>query len=114
MSQWRLFPASVFGAVVAAAVAAVGCSSSTPVPEKAAMTPNPLLTPSTLPFQAPPWDKIKSTDFAPAFDEALAQHDKEIAAIAADPAEPTFDNVLVALEKSGQTLTRVQLDFNVV
>jgi peptidyl-dipeptidase Dcp len=95
----------------------MGAACSQPAPEKAAMkttSPNPLLTPSTLPFQAPPWDTIKSTDFAPAFDDAIARHDREIAAIAAEAAAPTFDNVLVALEKSGQTLTRVQLDFNVV
>src|SRR3954470_20368199 len=116
MSHWRV-TVSARGVLLAGAALAAGCSQSAPAPEKAAMnttTPNPLLTPSTLPFQAPPWDKIKSTDFAPAFDDAIAQHDREIAAIAADAAEPTFDNVLVALEKSGQTLTRVQLNFNVV
>jgi len=91
-----------------------GCSQPTPQPESSSARPNPLLAPSTLPFQAPPWDQIKSTDFAPAFDEGITQHAKEIAAIAADPAAPTFDNVFVALEKSGQTLSRVQLAFNVV
>jgi len=80
-----------------------GCSQPAPAPEPAAPAGNPLLAPSTLPFQAPPWDRIKSADFAPAFDEAIAQHDKEIAAIASDSAAPTFDNVFVALEKSGQT-----------
>jgi peptidyl-dipeptidase Dcp len=91
-----------------------GCSQPAPKPEAAAQGPNPLLAPSALPFQAPPWDRIKSADFAPAFDEAVAQHDKEISAIAADTAAPTFDNVFVALEKSGKTLSRVQLDFNTV
>ena len=73
---------------------------------------NPLLTASSLPFQAPPFDKIKDVHFAPAFDEAIKQHTVEIDAIANNPAAPTFENVLVALEKSGQTLTRVYLDFN--
>jgi peptidyl-dipeptidase Dcp len=91
-----------------------GCSQPEPKPESSATRPNPLLTASTLPFQAPPWDQIKSTDFSPAFDEGIAQHAREIAAIAADPAAPTFDNVFVALEKSGQTLSRVQLAFNTV
>ncbi|HEX5069455.1 MAG TPA: peptidyl-dipeptidase Dcp [Vicinamibacterales bacterium] len=91
-----------------------GCSQPAPAPEPAAPAGNPLLTASTLPFQAPPWDRIKSSDYAPAFDEAIAQHDREIAAIAADASAPTFENVFVALEKSGQTLSRVQLNFNTV
>ena len=91
-----------------------GCSQPSPKPEPAAPAGNALLAPSTLPFQAPPWDRIRSADFSPAFDDAIAQHDKEIAAIAADTAAPTFDNVFVALEKSGQTLSRVQLNFNTV
>jgi len=91
------------------------CSQPASKPDTApAPAGNPLLATSTLPFQAPPWDRIKSGDYSPAFDEAIAQHDKEIAAIAADTAPPTFDNVFVALEKSGQTLSRVQLNFNTV
>jgi peptidyl-dipeptidase Dcp len=108
----------VWAAVVIAGAAVMGtegCSQPAPTPETSATTgANPLLSPSTLPFQAPPWDKIKSAHFSPAFDDAIAQHDKEIAAIAADTTPPTFDNVFVALEKSGQTLSRVQLAFNTV
>ncbi len=73
---------------------------------------NPLLLPSSLPFQAPPFDKIKNTDFQPALEEGMRQHLTEANAIADDPAPPTFENTLVALENSGQTLTRVQLVFN--
>jgi peptidyl-dipeptidase Dcp len=73
---------------------------------------NPLLVPSTLPFQAPPFDKIKNADFRPALEEGMRQHLVEVTAIAEDPAPPTLENTLVALEKSGQTLTRVQLVFN--
>ena len=73
---------------------------------------NPLLTPSRLPFQAPPFDAIKDEDFAPAFAEGMRQQDTEVAAIANNPSAPTFDNTLVALERSGQTLSRVQMDFN--
>src|SRR4051812_22324993 len=113
----KSFGSGTSAVVFGAALIASGCGQATPKPENAAMKTtlsNPLLTASTLPFQAPPWDAIKSADFAPAFDDAIAQHDREIAAIAADTAAPTFENVLVALEKSGQTLSRVQLDFNVV
>jgi peptidyl-dipeptidase Dcp len=75
---------------------------------------NPLLAPSPLPFQAPPFDQIRDTDYAPAFEEAMRQHLVEVERIANDPAPPTFDNTLVALEKSGALLTRVALVFNAV
>ena len=105
---------SIVTAVLASTAALIlsACSGPTPASKETAPAGNPLLTPSPLPFQAPPWDKIKDSDFAPAFDEGIKQHDAEIAAIANDPAAPTFDNVLVALEKSGEALTRVQLAFN--
>ncbi|HEY6359031.1 MAG TPA: M3 family metallopeptidase, partial [Vicinamibacterales bacterium] len=73
---------------------------------------NPLLTPSALPFAAAPFDKIKDTDFAPAFEAGMREQIAEVEAIANNPSPPTFDNTLVALERSGQTLTRVQLVFN--
>ena len=73
---------------------------------------NPFYAPSTLPFQAPPFDKIKDTDYQPAFEAGMAQQLKEIQAIADDPAPPTFQNTFVALEKSGQLLTRVSAAFN--
>ena len=72
---------------------------------------NPLLVPSPLPFQAPPFDKIKDADFQPALEEGMRQHLAEANAIAENPAPATFENTLVALEKSGQTLTRVQMVF---
>src|SRR5512133_3817241 len=73
---------------------------------------NPLLAPSRLPFGAPPFDKIEDADFRPAFETAMKAHLDEVAAISANPAAPTFENTLVALEKSGQALTRVSLIFN--
>lgn len=73
---------------------------------------NPLLSPSPLPFQAPPFDKIKDSDFAPAFDAGMKEQLAEVSKIANDPAAPTFDNTIAALEKTGQTLNRVSLVFN--
>jgi peptidyl-dipeptidase Dcp len=73
---------------------------------------NPFYAPSTLPFQAPPFDKIKDTDYQPAIEAGIAQQLDEIRAIAENPAAPTFDNTLVALEKSGQLVTRANLVFN--
>ncbi|MGE5199577.1 MAG: dipeptidyl carboxypeptidase II, partial [Rhodospirillaceae bacterium] len=70
------------------------------------------MTPSSLPFEAPPFDKIQDGDFAPAFEAGIKRQLEEIAAIADDPAAPTFENTLVALERSGQLLRRVGLVFN--
>jgi len=73
---------------------------------------NPLLHPSPLPFQAPPFDKIKDGDFAPAFDAGMKEQLAEVKQIADDPTPPSFDNTIVALEKTGQALNRVSLVFN--
>jgi len=73
---------------------------------------NPFFAPSTLPFQAPPFDKIKDEDFQPAIEAGMAQQQAEIRAIADNPDAPTFDNTIVALEKSGQLLARVSEVFD--
>jgi peptidyl-dipeptidase Dcp len=73
---------------------------------------NPFAAPSTLPFQAPPFDRIKDADYEPAFEQAMADHLKEIEAIANDPAAPTFDNTIAAMEQSGRMLDRVSLAFS--
>lgn len=73
---------------------------------------NPLLVPSPLPFGAPPFDTIQDVDFAPAFQAGMQAELAEVAAIAGNPAPPTFENTLVALELSGQVLNRVSLIFN--
>ena len=69
---------------------------------------NPLLTSSELPYGAPPFSQIKSSDYLPAFEEGFKQHKKEIDAIASNPEEPNFANTIDALEKSGQLLARVE------
>jgi peptidyl-dipeptidase Dcp len=93
-----------------------GCPHATspvePVTTASPAPTNPVLAPSPLPFQMPQFDKITDADFAPAYDTALAEHTAEIAKIAHDPAPPTFDNTIVALERSGQSLTRVAMTFN--
>lgn len=72
---------------------------------------NPFFAPSPLPLHYPQFDKIRDSDFAPAFDRGMAEHLKEIDAIANDPAEPTFENTIVALERSGVVLERAQIVF---
>lgn len=75
---------------------------------------NPFLQPSTLPFEAPPFDKIQATDYQPAIEAGMKQHLAEVEKIAENPAPPTFDNTLVALERSGALLNRVQRAFSAV
>lgn len=73
---------------------------------------NPFYAKSALPFQAPPFDKIRDADYQPAIEAGIAEQRKEIEAIANDPAAPTFENTVVAMEKTGQLLTRVTLVFD--
>jgi peptidyl-dipeptidase Dcp len=75
---------------------------------------NPFAHDSTLPFHAPPFDKIKMSDYGPAFDEGMRVHLAEMQAIANDPAKPTFDNTIVKAEQSGMLLNRVaKVFFNI-
>ena len=73
---------------------------------------NPFYAPSTLPFQAPPFDKIKDGDYQPALEAGMAEQLKEVQAIAENPAAPTFENTVVAMEKTGDLLTRVSMAFS--
>lgn len=86
---------------------------ATPAPaQKNAKSDNPLVSESTLPYQMPPFDKIKSEHFSPAFAAALPEELKEVEAIANNNDEPTFENTIVALEKTGRTLLRVNNIFS--
>ena len=73
---------------------------------------NPLLVESTLPLHFPRFDQIHDADFLPAFEQGIAEHRKEIGAIAANPDKPTFDNTIVAMERAGRTLGRVESIFS--
>src|SRR5580700_4543746 len=75
---------------------------------------NPFYAPSTLPFHAPPFDRIKDEDYQPAIEAGMAEELSEIQAIADNPAAPTFENVLVAMEKGGQLLQRASETFEAV
>ncbi len=77
-------------------------------------TGNPLLHESTLPYEAPPFDKIEPSDFMPAFKAGMRRQLKAVKRIAANDAKPTFENTILALEKSGQLLTRVQNVFGIL
>ena len=73
---------------------------------------NPFYNASTLPFQAPPFDKITDADYQPAIEEGMRQQMAEIREIADNPEPATFENTYVAMEKSGAMLHRVMAAFD--
>ncbi len=79
--------------------------------QQAATQANPFFAESPLPLHYPQFDKIKDSDFAPAFDAGMAQQLKEVDAIANNKAAPTFENTLIALENSGAILDRATTVF---
>ena len=109
--------------LIAASLTLAACASA---PEKpavievpAAVEPapvvasNPLLTPSTLYLQAPPWNEIKDEHYQPALEEGMRQQTAEVRAIADNKDAPTFDNTIVAMERSGQLLSRARSAFSI-
>ena len=102
------------GAATSPAPTASAAPASSAAPVATAMTSNPFFTASTLPYQAPPFDKIHDGDYQPAIDEGMKQQLAEIEKIADNPDAPTFENTFVAMEKSGVMLYRVMAVFGAV
>ena len=90
-----------------AAPSANANSPGSSAPAVAAPSENPFLRPSTLPYEMPPFDKITDASYRPAFEAGMAEQRGQVAAIANDTAAPSFDNTIVALERSGRILYRV-------
>ena len=88
-------------------VLALACA----MPSAQAAPTNPFAVPSTLPYQAPRFDIIKDGDYQPAYEEAMKQQIAEIEKIANNPAAPTFDNTIAAMERCGRMLDRVNETF---
>src|SRR5215469_17218797 len=103
---------SVLTAAFATTALAAGKTPAAASPRTAAMADNPFAAPSTLPFHLPPFDRIHDGDFRPAFEAGMAEQLREVAAIAHNPAPPTFANTIVALERSGRLLQRVDTTFS--
>ncbi|HET7464351.1 MAG TPA: peptidyl-dipeptidase Dcp [Longimicrobium sp.] len=110
-------------AVAACAQTAVRAGSGAEVsaaPAQTAPTPsaaredNPFFTASTLPYHAPPFDRIRDEHYQPALEEGMRQQLAEIETIANQPSAPTFENTIVAMERSGQLLSRASAAFNAV
>ncbi|HEY1992559.1 MAG TPA: M3 family metallopeptidase, partial [Gammaproteobacteria bacterium] len=97
-----------------ASTAAAPAASTAPAPVPPMAKDNPFAKPSPLFMQAPQFDKIKDSDYQPAFEEGIKEQRVEVDAIANNPDKPTFENTIAALEKSGQLLNRVGLVFSAV
>jgi peptidyl-dipeptidase Dcp len=99
-------------ALLSACLLVLGCGPSEK--PKAPSRPNPFAHASTLPFQAPDFRNIRDSDYQPAIEEGMRRQMAEVLAIANQGAAPTFDNTIVALEKSGRMLDRVLETFYAV
>ncbi len=75
--------------------------------KKEKMAENPFLTPYNTPFDVPPFDKIDTTHYMPAFLEGMKRDSLEIDKITSNPEDPSFENTILALDRSGELLTRV-------
>ena len=80
--------------------------------DEAALADNPLLQDWDTPYGVPPFAQIEDADYMPAIDVAIAELEFEIEAIASNPDAPTFENTIVALDKSGATLSKVASVFS--
>jgi peptidyl-dipeptidase Dcp len=94
------------------ATASAGAPPPAVAPQPAVASPppartNPFFAASTLPYEAPPFDRIQDADYEPAFDEGMKQGLAEMRAIADNPEPPTFANTLEAMERSERMLERV-------
>jgi len=83
-------------------------SSAAVLPTQAFDGSNPFASPSTLLYQAPPFDRIKDSDFQPAMEEGMKRQLTEVEAIANSREAPTFANTVEAMERTGELLQRVQ------
>src|SRR5687768_2287958 len=104
----------IAGALVALSIAGPAAHPRARASQPAAAA-NPLVAPWAGPYGGvPPWDHARPENFPAALEAALEEQRREIAAIAADPSAPTFDNTIVAMQRGGQLYDRVVRMFSVV
>lgn len=98
----------ILSAAAAIFAAPVTNAQMTPVP---VMKVNPFLTDYNTPYDIPPFEKIEYSDYMPALKAGIARHNDEIKAIIENPDEPTFENTILAMDRSGKLLTNVVMVF---
>ena len=99
------------GATAAGLALAIAIGNAPTTAAQEEMADNPFFAESPLPHQLPPFDRIDDAHYAPAFERGMADQIAEIEAIAGASEPPTFENTIVALERSGQLLNRVAATF---
>src|SRR5207253_8325752 len=107
----RLASLGVLAASFSALALARGDGHGPKTARTSAMADNPFMQPGTLPFELPPFDRIRDSDYLPAFQAGMREQLTEVARIAHNPQPAAFDNTIVALERAGQLLQRVDAAF---
>jgi peptidyl-dipeptidase Dcp len=95
----------ILGMIVLAIMTFTQCTTNTPKND------NPFLSDYTTPFEVPPFDQIKKSHYIPAFEEGIKQQQAEIEAIVSNKEAATFENTILAYDKSGDLLTKVSVVF---
>jgi len=106
----RTDPAALAAALAISALAGSAWAAAT----GSTMADNPFAQPSTLAFELPPFDRIHDSDYLPAYEDGMREQLREVAAIAANTHAATFENTIVALERSGRMLDRVETTFSLL
>src|SRR5438309_1292383 len=113
----RVVYSGVLAAVFSMSAAAAGdgaaptTAGTSAMNDNALKADNPFARPSTLPYELPPFDRIHDGDYLPAFHAGMREQLKEVERIAHNREPPTFENTLIALERAGQLLRRVDATF---
>src|SRR6266478_3436274 len=103
---------AALGVIVAMThVAAISVIAQTSPVQNPDMADNPLLTESSLPYHILPFDKIKDVHFPPAIAAGMREELQEVESVASNSEKPTFDNTIVALERTGRLLDRAERTF---
>ena len=111
MMQTRLLTGAAFAALLTACTTTLE-EDAMPVVTAMPQATGVFAQDSTLPFKTVDFAAIQDSDYAPAFEQAMAIQRAEIAAITANPDAPTFQNTIVALERTGRMLERVSIAFS--
>ncbi|HEY2125399.1 MAG TPA: M3 family metallopeptidase, partial [Chthoniobacterales bacterium] len=114
MNPWQLrwMLALVIAAQISPFSVTTAKTSVKSSPPAALSKNNPFAQESALPYHLPPFDKIKDADFTPAIEAGMREQLKEVEKITGNTEKPTFDNTIVALERTGQLLDRAERTFS--
>ena len=93
-------------------IVVISVTAQTPPVQNSNLEDNPLLTESSLPYHVPPFDRIKDEHFAPAMEKGMREELKEVEVVANNSEKPTFENTIVALERTGRLLDRAERTFD--